>query len=85
MNFIVADADGTVHDADDDLAAIRARLAGTAREAIADAAPIAERRGIVDWDVGDAAAGRRVDRRRSSSRVATRRCSTTTTACRCAC
>ena len=27
MNFVVADADGTVHDADDDLDAIRARLA----------------------------------------------------------
>ncbi len=52
MNFIVADADGTVHDADDDLAAIRARLAGTARAAIADAAPVAERTGIVDWDLG---------------------------------
>ena len=52
MNFIVADADGTVHDADDDLGAIRARLAPTVREAIADAAPLAERRGIVDWDVG---------------------------------
>ena len=52
MNFIVADADGTVHDADDDLAAIRTRLAGTARAAIADAAPVAERTGIVDWDLG---------------------------------
>ena len=52
MNFIVTDADGTVHDADDDLGAIRARLAPTVREAIADAAPLAERRGIVDWDVG---------------------------------
>jgi ATP-dependent helicase HrpA len=53
MNFIVAGADGTIHDADDDLDAIRARLAGTARAAIADAAPVAERRGIVDWDVGN--------------------------------
>ena len=52
MNFIVADSDGTVHDADDDLGAIRTRLAPTARAAIAGAAPIAERRGIVDWDVG---------------------------------
>jgi ATP-dependent helicase HrpA len=52
MNFIVADADGTVHDADDDLASIRNRLAGTTRAAIADAAPVAERTGIVDWDIG---------------------------------
>ncbi len=52
MNIVVADADGTVHDADDDLAAIRRHLAASAREAIAEAAPIDERRGILDWDVG---------------------------------
>ena len=52
MNIVVADGAGTVHDADNDLDAIRARLAATAREAIAAASPIEERRGIVDWDVG---------------------------------
>ena len=52
MNVVVADADGVVHDADDDLDAIRARLAPEARAAIADLAPIDERRGIVTWDVG---------------------------------
>ena len=52
MNVVVADADGTVHDADDDLGAIKRRLAATTREAIAAAAPIAERRGMVTWDVG---------------------------------
>jgi ATP-dependent helicase HrpA len=52
MNFIVADADSTVRDADDDLGAIKRRLAASSREAVAAAAPIAERRGIVTWDVG---------------------------------
>ena len=61
MNIVVADADGTVHDADDDLDAIRARLAATARAAIAEAAPIEERRGIVEL-------GRRRRCRRSSRR-----------------
>ncbi len=52
VNFIVSDADGTVLDADSDLAAIRARLASVARDAIAEASPIEERRGIITWDVG---------------------------------
>ncbi len=52
MNVVVAAADGTIHDADDDLGAIKRRLAATTREAIAAAAPIAERRGMVTWDVG---------------------------------
>ena len=52
VHFVVVDESGTVHDAGDDLAAIRRRLASTAREAIAAAAPIDERRGIVTWDVG---------------------------------
>ncbi|MET0144107.1 MAG: ATP-dependent RNA helicase HrpA [Ilumatobacteraceae bacterium] len=52
MNIVVSDASGAVHDADDDLGAIRRRLAASARAAIAEAAPIDERRGIVDWDVG---------------------------------
>ena len=34
MNIVVADADGTVHDADDDLGTIKRRLAATTREAI---------------------------------------------------
>ena len=79
MNVIVTDADGTVHDADDDLGAIKRRLAATAREAIAAAAPIDERRGIVTWDVGtlpQVVVGRAS---RASPRPATRRCSTTTT------
>jgi ATP-dependent RNA helicase HrpA len=52
VHVIVTDADGEVRDADDDLDAIKRRLAASAREAIADAAPIAERRGMVTWDVG---------------------------------
>jgi ATP-dependent RNA helicase HrpA len=52
MSIIVTGADGTVLDADDDLAAIKRRQASTAREAIAAAAPIAERRGMVTWEVG---------------------------------
>ena len=51
VHFVVADADGTVLDAGDDLAAIRSRQVSAAREAIAAAAPIEERRGIVTWDL----------------------------------
>src|SRR5690606_19007078 len=50
FNFVVTDDDGNVLDADDDLATIRARLGGAARAAVAAAAPIDERRGLVDWD-----------------------------------
>jgi ATP-dependent helicase HrpA len=52
VNYVVAEADGTVLDADDDLAAIRQRQAARARSAVAAASPIAERREIVTWDVG---------------------------------
>ena len=60
MNFVVADADGTVHDADDDLDAIRARLAGDRPGGDRRRCP--DRRAAGDRDVGrrDAAAGRRV-------------------------
>ena len=53
MGFVVADDEGKVHDAGFDLAAIKGRLASAARAAIAAAAPLAERRGIVEWDVGE--------------------------------
>jgi ATP-dependent helicase HrpA len=53
IHFVVSDDEGEVHGVGTDLAAIRGALAGVARESIAAAAPIDERRGIVDWDVGD--------------------------------
>jgi ATP-dependent helicase HrpA len=53
MHFVVSDDDGAVHDVGTDLAAIRSSLAGVSRASIAAAAPIDERRGIVEWDVGD--------------------------------
>jgi len=53
MHFVVSDDEGEVHAVGDDLGAIRQSLAGVARESIAAAAPIDERRGIVDWDLGD--------------------------------
>jgi len=53
MNIVVSDDQGDVHDVGFDLAAIKQRLVGTARTSIAAAAPIEERRGIVEWDVGD--------------------------------
>ncbi len=53
LHFVVSDDEGEVHAVGDDLAAIKASLAGVARESIAAAAPIDERRGIVEWDVGD--------------------------------
>jgi ATP-dependent helicase HrpA len=52
LHLVVVDADGTVVDAGDDLAAIRARQAGTTRSALAEAAPLSERRDIVRWDLG---------------------------------
>ena len=52
VHFVVADESGRVHDAGDDLAAIRLRMASAARQALASASPIEERRGIVTWDVG---------------------------------
>jgi len=53
MHFVVSDDEGEVHAVGDDLAAIRQSLAGVARKSIAAAAPIDERRGIVEWDLGD--------------------------------
>ncbi len=53
MHFVVSDDDGEVHGVGTDLGAIRSSLAGAARESIAAAAPIEERRGIVEWDIGD--------------------------------
>jgi ATP-dependent helicase HrpA len=52
LHVVVVDEDGSVVDAGDDLAAIRARQAGTARSALAKAAPLPERRHIVRWDIG---------------------------------
>ncbi len=52
LHFVVSD-DGVVHGVGTDLAAIRSSLAGVARQSIAAAAPIDERRGIVEWDLGD--------------------------------
>src|SRR5690606_9935122 len=53
MHVVVSDDDGTVHAVGDDLDALRAGLAGSVRDSIAAAAPIEERRGIVEWDLGD--------------------------------
>ncbi|MGB0113265.1 MAG: ATP-dependent RNA helicase HrpA [Ilumatobacteraceae bacterium] len=53
LNIVVSDDDGTVHAVGTELDALRAGLAGTVRDSIAAAAPIEERRGIVDWDLGD--------------------------------
>lgn len=47
--FVVEGPDGAVLDAGRDLAAIKRRLAATAREAIAAAAPLDERTGITSW------------------------------------
>ena len=53
LHIVVSDDEGEVHAVGTDLAAIKAQLAGTVRQSIAAAAPIEERRGIVDWDLGD--------------------------------
>ncbi len=53
MNVVVTDEQGEVRDVGTDLAAIKARQVGAARASVAAAAPIEERRGIVDWDLGD--------------------------------
>ena len=53
LHIVVSDDDGEVHAVGTDLAAIKAQLAGAVRSSIAAAAPIEERRGIVDWDLGD--------------------------------
>jgi ATP-dependent helicase HrpA len=53
LHIVVSDDAGAVHAVGTDLTALRSQLAGTVRASIAAAAPIEERRGIVDWDVGD--------------------------------
>ena len=53
LNIVVSDDDGTVCSVGTDLATIKASLAGSARESIAAAAPIEERRGITEWDLGE--------------------------------
>lgn len=53
MHFVVTDDSGNVHDVGTDLAAVKERLANSARQSIAAAAPIDERRGITTWDFGD--------------------------------
>ena len=52
FHLIVVDSTGEVVDAGDDLVALRDRQAGNARAAIAQAAPVTERRDIVSWDLG---------------------------------
>ena len=64
MHVLVLDEQGKARDADTDLAAIRARLATAAREAIADAVPLAERTGITDLGPRHVAADRRGRARR---------------------
>jgi len=53
LNFVITDDDGVVRDVGTDLAAIKDRRVGEARESIAAAAPIEERRGIISWDFGN--------------------------------
>jgi ATP-dependent helicase HrpA len=53
MHFVVSDGDGEVRDVGTDLSEIKRRLAPSVRESIAAASSIAERRGIVDWDLGE--------------------------------
>ena len=52
MHFIVADRRGTIVDADGDLDAIKRRVARPLRVAIAAAVALAERTGLVTWDLG---------------------------------
>lgn len=53
LHVVVSDDEGSVHGVGDDFDAVKSSLAGTARATIAAAAPIEERRGITDWDLGD--------------------------------
>ncbi|MDX2378281.1 MAG: ATP-dependent RNA helicase HrpA [Acidimicrobiia bacterium] len=53
MHFVVSDHDGEVMDVGTDLSEIKRRLAPNVRESIAAASAIEERRGIVDWDLGE--------------------------------
>ncbi|MFM8266684.1 MAG: ATP-dependent RNA helicase HrpA [Ilumatobacteraceae bacterium] len=52
VRFAVTDDSGTVVAAGRDLPALRARLAGQVRRAVARAVPLDERRGITTWDLG---------------------------------
>jgi ATP-dependent helicase HrpA len=52
LHVLVVDGEGRPVDAGDDLDAIRARQAGSARAALSTAAPLDERRDIVRWDLG---------------------------------
>jgi ATP-dependent helicase HrpA len=52
LHVVVVDASGDPVDAGDDLDAIRARQAVSTRSALAEAAPVGERRDIVRWDLG---------------------------------
>ena len=52
FHLIVVDSKGEVVDAGDDLTALRDRQAGNSRAAIAQSAPVDERRDIVSWDLG---------------------------------
>jgi ATP-dependent helicase HrpA len=52
LHVVVVGDDGSVVDAGDDLDAIRRRQAGSARSALAKAAPVPERSDIVRWDLG---------------------------------
>ncbi|HUF98108.1 MAG TPA: ATP-dependent RNA helicase HrpA [Ilumatobacter sp.] len=53
IHLMVVDEAGGVVDAGDHLEAIRERQSTSARAALSELAPIAERRNIVRWDVGD--------------------------------
>ncbi|MEM8618444.1 MAG: ATP-dependent RNA helicase HrpA [Actinomycetota bacterium] len=53
MHIVVSNDEGAVLAVGDDLDALRDELRDEVRQSIAAAAPIAERRGIVTWDVGD--------------------------------
>jgi ATP-dependent helicase HrpA len=66
-HLVVVDAAGAVIDAGDDLAALAARQAGTARAAVAQVAPITERHDITSWDVGTL--DQVIERRSSSGHV----------------
>jgi ATP-dependent helicase HrpA len=53
IHLVVSDADGEVHAFGDDLSIVRDLARPAARRALASTAPIEERSGIVDWDIGD--------------------------------
>ncbi|MGA1346312.1 MAG: ATP-dependent RNA helicase HrpA [Ilumatobacteraceae bacterium] len=53
IHLVVSDADGEVHAFGDDVGVVRDLARPAARQALASTAPIEERSGIVDWDLGD--------------------------------